>query len=98
MGRVGEAYSVSPHLQLEPLRQTEHTGQAQIHVEVARTAKLVAASVSIVRIGITCDHRRSKRSRVEEVTAEVRCRTGLPCAQWLSTDLVILADKISRLD
>lgn len=98
MGRVSEAYGVGPRLQLEPLRQTEHTGEAQVHVEVAWTAKLVAVRVSIMRIGITGDHWRSERSRVEEVTAEICSRTGLSRTQWLAINLVILADEISRLD
>ena len=98
MGRVGEAYGVCPGLELEPFGQTEQTSEAEVHVEVARAAERVAVRISIMGIGITGDHRRSERRRVEEVTAEVCRRTSLPRAQWLATNLVILADKISRLD
>src|SRR5262249_41962106 len=59
----------------EPFRQVEGTMHAQVHLEISRTAKLIAEGVSKVCVGRTSNQRLGKSRRVEVVATHVTWQT-----------------------
>src|SRR5512133_3790731 len=97
MRRVREAERFGAELQLDALRDRELASQRQVHLEVTRTAELVAVGVAQMRVGVNRDQRSRKSARVEVVTAQVTGCASRAIPRRFAADDPELADQIGYL-
>ena len=97
MGCVGQAESVGSDRYGDSLLHFEVTQHAQVHVEVSRTAELIAVGVPVMRIGCAGNQRGRKGGGIEVRTTRVALRTGHASARRLAVKKLEFTDQIGRL-